>query len=285
MFGITQPSVQSIRIYNEMFGAEGYALAQEGLRMRFANGLKTAVLLAFMMGLCMLVGRFLGGQQGLIIGFLFGGIGNLIAYFFSDKIAIASMQGREVGPDELPWLHAMVEQLASRAGIPKPRIYVCPQQAPNAFATGRNPRHAAVAVTQGMLSFPHSEIEAVLGHELGHVLHRDVLISTIAATMAGAITFLAHMFWWTGGGYGNDRRDSGPLAAIGMLLSIVLAPLAAALIQMAISRSREYSADEFGGRISGDPLQLASALARLENVNEQVPTQGNPAFHSLFIMH
>jgi heat shock protein HtpX len=245
------------------------------------NQFKTAMLLGLMFALCMAVGYFIGGPRGLTMGFLFGGLGNLISYFFSDKIALAAMGAREVAPDELPWLHQMVEQLAARDGLPKPRVYVSPQAAPNAFATGRNPQHAAVAVTAGMLqSFPQREIEGVLAHELSHVKHRDVLITTIAAVMAGIISYAAWMLMWFGGG-GRDREN--PLGAIGAVAMLILAPLAAGLIQAAISRQREFAADASGGELSGDPNKLADALARLEAGNERIPTDTNPAFNAMFI--
>jgi heat shock protein HtpX len=252
--------------------------------MRIVNHVKTALLMGSLMGLCMLVGHLAGGPRGVMIGLVFGGVGNLFAYWFSDKIALAAMQAQELPESELPWLHAMIERLAMRAGIPKPRIYVCPQPAPNAFATGRNPRHSAVAITAGMLNnFPQNEIEGVLAHELSHVKHRDVLIGTIAAVMAGVISYAGYMLMWFGGG-GNNREGGNPLGAIGALLMIVLAPIAAAMIQMAISRSREYAADAGAAALTGNPRGLASALNRLQSGNEHVPTDVNPAFNSLFIM-
>lgn len=251
--------------------------------MRFANNLKTTLLLGSLMGLCMLIGHMVGGPRGLLMGLMFGGIGNLIAYFFSDKIALAAMSARQIQREDLPWFYDMIERLAQRANLPMPRVYVCPQPAPNAFATGRNPKNAAVAITAGMLqNFPPHEIEGVMAHELAHVRHRDVLISTIAAVLAGMISYVGYMLMFFGGG--NDRENNNPLAAIGMIAMIVLAPIAAMLIQMAISRQREYAADSYGGELSGDPLKLASALQRLEGLNQRIPTNVNPAFHSLFIM-
>jgi heat shock protein HtpX len=250
--------------------------------MRWLNNFKTAVLLGLLMGLCIAVGYFVGGgrPEGLIIGFLFGVLGNGIAFFYSDKIALAAMGAQEVTRDHVPQLYDIVEHLASRAGLPMPRLYVSPQPAPNAFATGRNPQHAAVCVTQGLLrNFPAHEIEGVLAHELSHVKHRDVLISTIAAVMAGMISILGYMLMWVGG---RDREN--PLGAIGTIAMIILAPLAAALIQAAISRQREFAADSYGGELCGDPLKLASALARLSHANEHIPTNTNPAFHNLYII-
>jgi heat shock protein HtpX len=194
------------------------------------------------------------------------------------------MGGQEVARGELPWLHDIVERLAARAGLPKPRVAVCPQPAPNAFATGRSPKRAVVAITQGMLRFPHEEIEGVLAHELAHVKHRDILISTVAAVVAGVISVTAHMFLWFGGGHSRDNQNSSPLAVIGAIAMIILAPLAAALIQMAISRQREFAADSFGGELCGNPLKLAAALARLSAANERVRTETNPAFHNLYIV-
>jgi len=249
--------------------------------LRWANDVKTAMLLAFLMGLCMAVGYFIAGTHGLIIGFLFGGAGNLVAYFFSDKIALASMGAQELPPTELPWLHDIVERLAMRAGLPKPRVYVCPQAAPNAFATGRNPQHAVVAVTEGLLrNLSAHEVEGVLAHEIAHVKHRDMLICTLAAVMAGVISSIGYMFMWFGGG--RDREN--PLGAVGAIAMIILAPLAAALIQAAISRQREYAADSYGGELCGDPNKLASALARLQTANERIPTETNPAYHTLYIV-
>jgi heat shock protein HtpX len=248
--------------------------------MRWLNNFKTAMLLGSLMGLCMAIGYFVAGPQGVMFGFLFGGFGNLIAFFFSDKIALTAMRAQEVPPDQLPWLHAMVEGLAHRAGLPKPRVYICPQPAPNAFATGRSPSHAAVAVTEGMLrNFPRPEIEGVLAHELGHVKHRDVLISTVAAVMAGIISYAGYMLLFFGG-----RGRDNPLGAIGAIAMVILAPIAAMLIQAAISRQREFAADSYGGELCGDPNKLASALARLQLGNERIPTQTNPAFHNMYIM-
>lgn len=247
------------------------------------NTTKTAMLLAALMALCGGIGYFVAGPAGLVWGFAFGGLGNVLAYFFSDKIALSAMGAQEVRREDAPWLIDMVQELATRAGLPMPRVYICPQMAPNAFATGRNPSNSAVAITQGMLRmFPRHEIEGVLAHELAHIKSRDVLIATIAATLAGVISSIAWMVMWFGGGSGHSRDN--PLGAIGALLMIVLAPLAATLIQLAISRSREYAADEYAGQLCGDPLRLAAALERLHVRNEEIPTDTNPAFHSLYIM-
>ncbi|MCG3126894.1 MAG: Protease HtpX [Phycisphaerae bacterium] len=251
--------------------------------MRLINHLKTTVLLASLMGICMTIGYFISGPTGVILGFVFGGVGNLIAYFFSDRIALATMGAQQVTRAEAPWLHDTVERLAQRADLPMPRLYVCPQPAPNAFATGRNPANAAVAVTQGLLrGFPPHEVEGVLAHEIAHIKHRDVLISTIAATLAGIISYAAYMSMYVGGG--ASRENSNPLGPLGAVLAFVLAPIAATLIQLAISRQREFAADSYGGELCGDPLKLAAALARLESANQRIPTDSNPSFNSLFIV-
>lgn len=249
--------------------------------MRWLNNVKTAMLLGGLFGLCLAGGYFLGGPRGLVYGFVLGGVGNLIGYFFSDKIALTAMRAQEIAPQDLPWLHEVVERLAQLACLPKPRVYICPQPAPNAFATGRSPQHAAVAVTEGMLrGFPPHEIEGVLAHELAHIRHRDMLISTIAAVLAGVISAAAWMLMWGAGGRDRDN----PLGAIGALAMLILAPLAAGLIQMAISRQREFAADSYGGELCGDPNKLASALVRLSHGNEHIPTDTNPAFHNLYIV-
>ena len=248
--------------------------------MRWVNNVKTAVLLGSMMALCMLVGHWLLGPRGVFFGLLFGGLGNVIAYFYSDRIALAAMGGRELSREEIPWLFDMVERLAARAGLPMPRLYICPQPAPNAFATGRSPEHSAVAVTRGLLEYlTPQQIEGVIAHELGHIRHRDMLISTVAAVMAGLISYAGYMLMFFGG---RDRDN--PLGTVGLLLTIILAPLAAALIQAAISRQREFAADSSAAELSGDPEKLASALERLAVINERVPTETPPAFHNLYIV-
>ena len=248
--------------------------------MRWMNNLKTTVLLAAMMSLCLFIGWAVGGANGLLIGLLFGGVGNIVSYYYSDKIAIAAMQGQEVSESEAPELHRALADMSMRAGIPKPRLYICPQPAPNAFATGRNPQNSAVAISQGMLNnFPLPEIEGVIAHELAHIKHRDVLISTVASVMAGIISYAGYMAFYFGGG----RRDDNPLGPFAMLLMMILAPIAAAVIQMAISRQREYAADSYGGQLCGDPRKLSSALRRLAAGNERIPTETPPAFHNLYI--
>ncbi|HVX83540.1 MAG TPA: zinc metalloprotease HtpX [Phycisphaerae bacterium] len=249
----------------------------------FVNGLKTAMLLGLLMGLCLAVGYGFGGEQGLIIGLVCGGGMSLGGYFLSDKIALASVGARPVTREEAPELYEMTETLAKRAGLPMPRLYFSPEQAPNAFATGRNPKHAVVCVTAGLMQMMSGrELEGVIGHELSHVKHRDILISTIAAIMAGAIAMLAHWMMWFGGG--RRSRDSGPLDMVAMLLMILLAPLAAGLIQMAISRSREYAADASGAYLAGGPEGLIAALKKLEVGNKQIPMNVPPAEGHMFIM-
>ena len=248
--------------------------------MRFLNNVKTTVLLGAMMGLCMAAGYLLGGPTGVLFGLIFGGLGNIIAFLFSDKIAITAMGGQEVERAQAPQLFDMIERLATRAGLPMPRVYVCPQAAPNAFATGRSPSRAAVAITEGMLrSFPMHEIEGVMAHELAHIRHRDMLISTIASVMAGLISYAGWMLMLFGG-----RGRDNPLGLIGVLAMIILAPIAAAMIQMAISRQREYAADSYAGELCGDPMKLASALQRLQVGNERIPTETPPAFNNLYIV-
>lgn len=254
---------------------------------RFINNLKTTVLLALMFVLFVGIGGYFGGQRGMILGFLFGGMSNLIAYFFSDKIALMSTGAQPLSEQQAPKLYRIVQDLAEKAGLPMPRVYICPQAAPNAFATGRNPKHSVVAVTQGLLQLCNEqELTGVLAHEISHVKHRDMLISTIAATVAGAISALAYMGQWAMifggmGGRDDDRRGGN---AIGMLLMIIVAPIAATLIHLAISRRREYNADSAGGELCGNPLWLASALGKLEGYNKRMPMDINPAQSHLFIV-
>ncbi|MEZ6190807.1 MAG: zinc metalloprotease HtpX [Phycisphaerales bacterium] len=245
---------------------------------RFINNTKTAMLLGLMFGLVLLAGHLIGGTQGLVIAFMLGGLGNLFAYFYSDKIAIASMRGQQVDQRSAPDLIEMVSRLSRNAGLPMPRVYVCPQEAPNAFATGRNPKNAAVAVTQGALKLlSYDELEGVIGHELAHVKNRDTLTSTIAATIAGAISALGWVFM-----FGGRSRDVNPLVA---LLFVFLAPIAAGIIQLAISRSREFVADADGAAIVGSPHGLISALQKLEAVAKRVPMQNQmPTQNHMFIV-
>jgi heat shock protein HtpX len=235
-----------------------------------ANQLKTVLLLGVLTGLFLAIGHLVAGKQGMIIAFVVALFMNFFSYFFSDKVALAMYGAREIPYEEAPWLHEMVEDLARRAGIPKPKIYLAPIAVPNAFATGRDPNHAAVAVTSGILQILNKdELRGVLAHELGHIKNRDILISSIAATIGGAISMLANVAYFSTffGGNNNDEENSNPIASIiGSIILFIVAPLAATLIQMAISRSREFLADEAGAKISGCPLCLANALRRLEEI-------------------
>lgn len=245
----------------------------------FANHMKTVLLLGAMMGLIMVVGAQ-WGQQGLIFAFIFGGLMNIIAWFFSDTIAMKAMQGREVDESTAPELVGMVRELSQRAGLPMPRVFICPHDAPNAFATGRSPRKGAVAVTQGLLRLMDSrEVEGVIAHELAHIKNRDTLISCVAATIAGVLAMLAQSFFWFGGG---RREGSHPLLG---LLVVILAAVGAAVIRAMISRTREFGADEVGAKIAGSPDGLISALTKLDAYSRRIPlVQPNPAQNSLFIV-
>jgi heat shock protein HtpX len=242
------------------------------------NMLRTTILLAALTALLVWGGQLLGGTQGAVIALIFAGAMNFFTYWSSDRLVIAMYRAKEVGPDEDPELYHLVQDLSQRAGLPMPRVYVIPQQTPNAFATGRNPQHAAVAVTHGIRRLlTASELRGVLGHELAHVQNRDILVSTIAATLAGAISYLAWMAQWAMifGGHSRDERGSGGI--FGLLIMMIVAPLAAMIIQMAVSRSREYGADKGGARITGDPLSLANALRKLQAGAERIPLQVNEA--------
>jgi len=255
------------------------------------NQIKTLVLLTVLTLLFVWFGKLVGGQVGMVYALLFAGLMNFLAYFFSDRIVLAMYRAREVSEFEAPELHDIVRSLAAKAGIPKPRVYIIPTQTPNAFATGRNPNHAAVAVTEGILQILNrDELEGVLAHEIAHVKHRDTLIMTVAATIAGAIAVLADFarwFLWFGA-FGRDDREgnANPLALVALVVMIIVLPIAAILIQLAISRAREFLADEGGAYISGKPLALASALAKLERAVALVPMeQANPATAHLFIVN
>jgi heat shock protein HtpX len=249
----------------------------------FTNALKTAMLLGLMMGLCLGVGWVFGRGNGMFIGLLIGGGMSFFSYFFSDKLALMSVGAKQVTREEAPELYEMTARLAERAKIPMPRLYYSPEPAPNAFATGRNPKNGVVCVTAGLMNMmDKSELEGVIAHELAHIKHRDILIATIAAVIAGAISHLAYMMIWFGGG-DRDNRDN-PLGIIGVLLSIILAPIAAMLIQMAISRSREYSADARGAELCGSPAGLINALKKLEIGNQRIPMNVNPAERHMFIV-
>jgi len=247
--------------------------------VRTANNFKTAMLLAALFGLLVLVGSF-WGPGGMVIAGIFAVIMNFSAWFFSDRIAIAAMRGREVNERTAPDLVRMVARLAERANLPMPRVYICPHQAPNAFATGRNPKNAAVAVTEGALGLlSREEMEGVMAHELAHIRNRDTLISTVAATVAGIFSMLAQFAFLFGGG---NRQGSHPFALLGM---VILGAIGAALIKAMISRSREFVADADGAEIAGSPEGLARALEKLENVARRVPLQQpNPAMNNLFIV-
>ena len=249
------------------------------------NGLKTALLLGALSGLLLVIGQALGGANGMLIGFVFDVVMNFGSYWFSDKIVLRMYRAQEVGPGHR--LYGMVERLSRQAQLPMPKVYIIPDPSPNAFATGRNPSHAAVAATEGILQIlTDHELEGVLAHELAHVKHHDILISSVAATIAAAIMFAANSARWAMmfGGYGgrDDRRDgTNPIA---LLATLILAPIAAMLIQMAISRSREFSADAGGAQIAGNPYGLADALRKIEAVSKRVPLDANPATAHMFIM-
>jgi heat shock protein HtpX len=244
------------------------------------NNLKTAFLLTLLTLLAIGVGDYFGGQNGMIIGFLIAGVTNFISYFFSDKIALAMYHAQPVTREQLPRLYSVVERLTQKTGLPMPKLYVIPTDSPNAFATGRNPRHASVAVTQGILGLlDDEELEGVLAHELGHVRNRDILTSSIAATLAGAIGMLARMGFWFGlGGDGRDRDRSGGL------LMIILAPIAAVLIQLWVSRTREYEADATSAEITHNPYALARALQKLDAYSKRIPMVATPSTAHLFIV-
>jgi heat shock protein HtpX len=250
------------------------------------NTFKTAFLLTLLTLLLMFIGRYFGGQSGMLLALAFAAVMNFVSYFYSDKIALAMYRAQPVTREELPRAYAAVERLTQKIGIPMPKIYVIPNDSPNAFATGRNPQHASVAVTQGILNLlTDEELEGVLAHELGHVNNRDILISSVAATIAGAITMLASMgrFAMIFGGMGGDRDDRRG-GGIGALLMLILAPIAATLIQLWVSRTREYDADATGAHFTGNPYALASALAKLDAYSRRLPMQATPSTAHLFII-
>lgn len=253
------------------------------------NTVKTTVLLAALTALILLIGNWLGGSGGLVLAFLFAVVMNASAYWFSDKIVLHSYGAREVSEGQAPELHAMVRRLCQRAGLPMPRVYVVPSETPNAFATGRDPQHAAVAVTEGILGLLDAEeLEGVLAHELAHIRNRDILISSVAATLAGAVMMIAHWAQWAAiFGFGRGRDDEGHGGgALGLIVMAVVAPIAATLIQMGISRSREYLADETGARVAGSPRGLASALQKLHTASRRIPMEeASPATAHLFIVN
>lgn len=250
------------------------------------NALRTGILLTALTLLFVAVGGVVGGQSGAVFAFIFASIMNLGAYWFSDKLVLTMHKARPISPSDAPRLYSMVQELATSAGLPMPRIYMMPSNSPNAFATGRNPQHAVVAVTQGILQLlDENELRGVLAHELAHIQNRDMLIGSIAATLAGAISMLAFFARWGamfGGFGGRDDREGG---IIGLLAAAIVAPIAAILIQMAVSRSREYAADNSGARIAGSPSGLANALAKLEGAAQKRPMQANPASAHMFIVN
>jgi len=252
------------------------------------NQIRTTVLLALLTVLILLIGQWIGGRQGMLIALLIAAAMNFFSYWYSDKLVLKMYRAQQVGPQDAPELYATVQTLSRRANLPMPKLYVIPQEAPNAFATGRNPEHAAVAVTEGLLKLMNrEEVMGVLAHELAHVRNRDILIGSIAATMAGAIMMLANMARWSaifGGGYRNDEEGGGG-GALGLIVMSILAPLAAMLIQMAISRSREYMADTTGASFAGNPEGLAKALEKLGAYSKRLPMQANPSTAHMFIVN
>ena len=251
-----------------------------------SNIFKTGLLLAVLTAMLVLIGGAIGGRQGMVVAFFFAVAMNFFSYWFSDRIVLAMYHAQPVDEASAPQLYGMVRRLATRAAIPLPRIYLIPTDTPNAFATGRDPEHAVVAVTEGIMRIlDEEELEGVLAHELSHVKNRDVLISTIAATLAGAITYLAHMAQWAamfGGRSHDDEEGTNPIAAIAMA---IVAPIAAMLVQMAVSRAREYQADATGARIAGKTWGLAKALEKLQMAQQVVPMHANPATAHLFIVN
>jgi heat shock protein HtpX len=248
------------------------------------NTFKSTLLLVSLTLILVLAGDWIGGQNGMVFAFLLSAVMNFVAYFYSDKIALGIYRAQPVTREQLPRAYQAVERLAAKDGIPMPKIYVIPTDSPNAFATGRNPQHASVAVTHGILALLNDEeLEGVLAHELGHVKNRDILTSSIAATLAGAITLIARMGYYAslfGGGRGSRDRNGG----LSALLMLIVAPIAATLIQLAISRSREYEADATGAHTTGNPYALASALQKLEDYSKRLPLQATPSTAHLFII-
>jgi len=244
------------------------------------NTVKTAVLLAAITGLFLPLGFLLGGPTGIVVAFVFAGAMNFFAYWSSDKLALRMANAKEVTPEEAPQLHRVVEQVAALANEPKPRVYIIESATPNAFATGRNPQHAAVAATTGILNLlDERELRGVLGHELGHVKNRDILTSSIVATLAGAISMIAWMSLWFGGAFGSRDRNN-PYGGLIALAAVLLAPIAATMIQLGISRAREYQADETGAHLTHDPEALASALEKLERGVQARPMEPSPMAQS-----
>ena len=251
-----------------------------------SNVFKTGLLLAVLTAMLVIIGGAIGGQQGMVIAFFFALVMNFFSYWFSDKMVLAMYGAQPIEESQAPGLYAIVRRLATKAQIPMPRVYLIPSETPNAFATGRNPEHAAVAVTEGIMRIlDQDELEGVLAHELSHVKNRDILISTIAATLAGAITYLAHMAQWAamlGGRRDDDEGGSNPIAMIAMA---ILAPIAAMLVQLAVSRAREYQADATGARLAGRTWGLAKALEKLQMAQQVTPMNANPSTAHLFIVN
>lgn len=253
------------------------------------NTVKTVFWMTLLTVILVVIGRFVGGTGGMVLFLLFAVVMNGFAYFFSDRLAIAAARAQEVSPEQAPMLHRLADRLAQQYRVPKPRVYVSPDPSPNAFATGRSPSHAAIVVNQGLLQIlDEEELYGVLAHEFAHVRNRDILISSVVAVMAGAITLIANVLqWgmWFGGGR-EEEQNAGPLGLIGLLAAVILAPIAATLIQLAVSRAREYQADATGAHVSGDPLALASALRKLEIATARQPSQlAQPAFAHLYIVN
>ncbi len=250
------------------------------------NALRTTFLMALLTVLLVMAGGAIGGRSGMTFALVMAGVMNFVSYWFSDKIVLAMYGAQEATEAEYPEFFGLVRQLAIQAAIPMPRVYIISSETPNAFATGRNPEHAAVAATSGILRIlTRDELMGVMAHELSHVKHRDILISSIAATIAGAVTYLAHMAQWAaffGGGRDSDDEGGG---VFGMLIMAIVAPIAAMLIQMAISRAREYEADKGGAQVTGNPLYLANALKKLQMANQQIPMQANAATAHMFIVN
>lgn len=247
--------------------------------------IRTTILLALLTGLIIWIGKMAGGQSGMLIAFIFAIVMNIGSYWFSDKIVLAMYHAQPVDQRQAPELYGLVRQLAAEAQLPMPRVYIIPQEAPNAFATGRNPENAVVAVTEGILRIlTPEELKGVLAHELGHVKNRDILVSSIAATLAGVVMMLAHMAQWAaifGGGRSDDNRGG----ILGLIVTAILAPVAATLIQLAISRSREYLADETGAHLAHNPEGLARALEKMAMASQRVPMDANPSTAHMFIVN
>ncbi|HUT83954.1 MAG TPA: zinc metalloprotease HtpX [Thermodesulfobacteriota bacterium] len=253
-----------------------------------SNQIKTVLLLGSLTALIIFIGNAVGGRQGMYFAFFFAVLINFGSYWFSDKIVLRLYRAEEASPQDFSWLYSIVSRLSQSAGIPQPRIFIIPSDSPNAFATGRNPEHAVVAATTGIMRIlSRDELEGVIAHELGHVKNRDILISSIAATMAGAIMMLGSMVRWAAmfGGFSRSDDDDQGGGLAGMIVLAIIAPIAAMLIQLAISRSREYLADATGASLAGTPMGLANALEKLESASQRIPLDSNPATAHLFIVN